>query len=388
MVLWYAKVFMASGYRLASSCEAAMVDDIEKGPSRRMILRHHLRKNWLRYVTGLLFCLCIGELIYIHYLSKDRIRVSNDPYDIRFSGLTYKSPELWDDAHQSFLRNADPVPIHSHNDYERHIPLFDALGSGCISVEADVHLRRSSLLVGHSRLGLSSKKTLESLYLEPLQRMIKAQNQGLTGQWRGLFDKAPKQTLTLLIDFKSSGTKTFAELDRHLQPLRDLDYLTYWNGTAKITRPLTIVVTGNAPFESVLDMNSTHRDIFWDAKLERLVSIEDNFETKRPTYRFNQSNSYFASTRFRNAKLFRSDYENSLDVLPRRERDMTSTQIEQAESRGLLARYWDTPSEPPNVRDIAWRVLIDNEIGLLNMDDLGIVRQRAKGWGRLRNEDL
>ncbi|RGP66041.1 altered inheritance of mitochondria 6 [Fusarium sporotrichioides] len=327
-----------------------MVDNIQKSPSRMTVLRHHLRKNWLRYTAGLLFCLCVGELIYIQHLSKGLVRVSNDPYDIRFSGLIYKSPELWDDAHQSFLRNAEPVPIHSHNDNERHIPLFDALGSGCISVEADVHLRRSSLLVGHSSLSLSSKKTLESLYLEPLQRMIKAQNAGLTGQWRGLFDKAPKQTLTLLVDFKSSGAKSFAELDRHLQPLRDLNYLTYWNGTARITRPLTIVVSGNAPFESVIGMNSTHRDIFWDAKLERLVSTEDNFETNPPTYRFNQSNSYFASTRFRNAKLFRSDYESSLDVLPGRERDMTSTQIQQAKSRGLLARYWDTPSAPPNLQ--------------------------------------
>lgn len=67
---------------------------------------------------------------------------------------------------------------------------------------------------------------------------------------------------------------------------------------------------------------------------------------------------------------------------------MTATQIEQAKSRGLLARYWDTPKQPPNVRDIAWRVLIDNEIGMLNMDDMGIVRERAKGWGSIRIEDL
>ena len=314
--------------------------------------------------------------------------MSNDPYDLRFGHLSYKSPEIWDDSHQTFLRNAYPVPVHSHNDYERNIPLFEALGSGCISVEADVHLRRSKLLVGHSSLGLKAARTLEALYLDPLQRMISAQNDGLNGTWRGLFDKAPKQTLTLLIDFKTEGAPTFDELNRHLQPLRDLNYLTYWNGTARITRPLTIVLSGNAPFESVIAMNSSHRDIFWDAKLERLVSAEDNFNTNPPTYRFNISNSYFASTRFQNAKFFRSNDDSGLDVLPEKERDMTATQIEQAESRGLLARYWDTPKQPPNVRDIAWRVLIDNEIGMLNMDDMGIVRERAKGWGSIRIEDL
>ncbi|KAJ4003096.1 Altered inheritance of mitochondria protein 6 [Fusarium irregulare] len=378
---------MASVYKESSSCEDCRVDDRVR-PSRRMMLRYHCRRNWLRYIVGVLFSLCIVQLGYIQHLNKGFRRVSNDPYDLRFGQLSYKSPEIWDDSHQTFLRNANPVPVHSHNDYERNIPLFEALGSGCISVEADVHLRGSKLLVGHSSLGLKAARTLEALYLDPLQRMISAQNDGLNGTWRGLFDKAPKQTLTLLIDFKTKGAPTFDELNRHLQPLRDLNYLTYWNGTARITRPLTIVLSGNAPFESVLAMKSTHRDIFWDAKLERLVSAEDNFSTSPPTYRFNISNSYFASTRFQNAKFFRSNDDSGLDVLPEKERDMTATQIEQAKSRGLLARYWDTPKQPPNVRDIAWRVLIDNEIGMLNMDDMGIVRERAKGWGSIRIEDL
>ncbi|RFN54739.1 altered inheritance of mitochondria protein 6 [Fusarium flagelliforme] len=378
---------MASVYKESSSCEDCRVDERVR-PSRRMMLRYHCRRNWLRYIVGVLFSLCIVQLGYIQHLNKGFRRVSNDPYDLRFGHLSYKSPEIWDDSHQTFLRNANPVPVHSHNDYERNIPLFEALGSGCISVEADIHLRGSKLLVGHSSLSLKSAKTLESMYLDPLQRMISAQNDGLNDTWRGLFDKAPKQTLTLLIDFKTKGATTFDELNRHLQPLRDLNYLTYWNGTARITRPLTIVLSGNAPFESVLAMDSTHRDIFWDAKLERLVSSEDNFSTNPPTYRFNISNSYFASTRFQNAKFFRSNDESGLDVLPEKERDMTATQIEQAESRGLLARYWDTPKQPPNVRDIAWRVLIDNEIGMLNMDDMGIVRERAKGWGSIRIEDL
>ncbi|SPJ74101.1 uncharacterized protein FTOL_03831 [Fusarium torulosum] len=379
---------MTSACSDTSSCEDGRVHDTRHYPSRKTVLRRHLRRNWLRYVAGLLFLLTVAELIYIIRVGAGIIRISNDPYDIRFDRLTYKSPELWDDNHQSFLRGARPVPIHSHNDYERSIPLIDALGSGCISVEADVHLKHSDLLVGHSTLSLRSGKTLQSLYLKPLQRMIEAQNAGRSGEWRGLFDMAPKQTLTLLIDFKTKGSKIFDKLEEQLQPLRDLDYLTYWNGTARVMRPLTIVATGNAPFDSVLGMNATHRDIFWDAKLERLFSMEDDFDTNPPTYRFNRSNSYFASTKFQNAVLFTSHSNSGVDALPSRERDMTSTQIEQATSRGLLARYWDTPSHPPNVRDIAWRVLIDNKIGLLNMDDMGIVRARSKGWGTLQNEDL
>jgi hypothetical protein len=142
------------------------------------------------------------------------------------------------------IKNALPVPVHSHNDYWQKLPLWEALGSGCIGVKADVHLKKSDLRVGHSSLGLNKKNTLRALYLNPLQRIITAQNEDHTGEgedWKGIFNKAPKQTVVLLIDLKSSAEATFAELNTQLQPLRDMDFLTYWNGTHRIMRPLTIV---------------------------------------------------------------------------------------------------------------------------------------------------
>lgn len=35
-------------------------------------------------------------------------------------------------------RGVQPINCHSHNDYTRRVPLFDALRWGCTSVEADV----------------------------------------------------------------------------------------------------------------------------------------------------------------------------------------------------------------------------------------------------------
>jgi hypothetical protein len=277
-----------------------------------------------------------------------------------------------------------PVPVHSHNDYEQRIPLFEALGSGCISVEADIHLRNSDLLIGHSSLGLHKGTNLRSMYLEPLQRMIEMQNANNTiGTWRGIFNKAPQQTVVLLIDHKSAGPETFEELDKQLQPLRDLDYLTYWNGTERVMRPLTIVASGNAPFKSVTALNPLHRDIFWDAKLERLLSIYDNPGADPPIYGYNRSNSYFASTEFRLAKLY--TWHNESLTLPSAPvlKDVESSQLEQAKARGLISRYWNIPASPPNLRDIAWRVLVELQVGILNMDDMGAVRARAIGWGKI-----
>lgn len=313
------------------------------------------------------------------------VRVANDPYDLRFGpGIDRNSPSIWDSHRQSFIHNALPVPVHSHNDYFRRIPLFEALASGCISVEADVHLRNSDLLVGHTARSLQPGSTLRSMYLEPLQRMLEAQNANVTdGAWRGLFDRAPHQTLVLLVDVKTAGPETFAELHAQLQPLRNRDYLTYWNGTERVVRALTIVASGNAPFQSVTALNTTHRDIFWDAQLERLISIDDNFDADPVVYGYNRSNSYFASTEFKHAKLYPYHHLSTLRLDTPQMKDMAATQIEQAKARGLMARYWNTPAEPPDLREIAWRVLIEKQVDIMNMDDLGTVRARANGWGRI-----
>lgn len=304
------------------------------------------------------------------------MRIANDPFDDWFgSEGSGNMPDVWSEDRQLFLRNVLPVPVHSHNDYERRLPLFEALGSGCISVEADVHLKDNDLLVGHSDKSLHKDTTLRSLYLEPLQRILEAQNDG-TGTRRGVYNHAPEQTLVLLVDLKTSGPETFAEIDAQLEPLRDLDFLTYWNGTTRIMRPLTVVASGNANVDDVLALNATHRDIFWDAKLERLVSIDDNPDSEPPTYKFNQSNSYFASTEFRNAMLYAYPAEYGA----------TPSQLEQAKERGLLTRYWDTPTEPPNLREVVWRVLVDAGVGVLNVDDLGAVRERARGVGSIRKD--
>ena len=41
-----------------------------------------------------------------------------------------------------------PIPCHSHNDYWRRVPLYDALRWGCTGVEADVWLFDEDLYVG------------------------------------------------------------------------------------------------------------------------------------------------------------------------------------------------------------------------------------------------
>ena len=65
-----------------------------------------------------------------------------------------------------------PLPrAHAHNDYQHTRPLLDALNQGFCSVEADIYLVEGQLLVGHDRDELSTERTLQSLYLEPLRNV-------------------------------------------------------------------------------------------------------------------------------------------------------------------------------------------------------------------------
>src|SRR4030095_11776928 len=75
---------------------------------------------------------------------------------------------------------AEPTPLlnaHAHNDYEHTRPLLDALDRGFCSIEGDVWLIGGQLLVAHDRGKTKPGRTLQALYLDPLQARVK-QNGG------------------------------------------------------------------------------------------------------------------------------------------------------------------------------------------------------------------
>ena len=412
---WFATILPLRRYTLImdaenqNSCDAGVKKQkfVHAGKVPLPLRRGHVLSDVLTIVLGLVVVAyghfyphslrpltsscdrCIGQSYWIERLREGTKRIPNDDFDHLFNRRDLRGDSsIWNDTYQAFIHKANPVPVHSHNDYTRRIPLFEALASGCISIEADVHLVGGELLVGHSARGLKTAHSLRTMYLEPLQRMLESQNTQRSNvtfedSWRGIFDNDPKQTVVLLVDHKTSGRETFAQLYAQLQPLRELDYLTYWNGSDKVMRPLTIVATGKAPFESVTELRANRRDIFWDAPLDALPSASDDFTSNPPRFRYNQSNSHYASTPYRNAVFLRpTELDDSLLMTPQG-KDLAATQAQQAAARGLLTRYWDTPSSPPNLRDSLWRYLIGVGGGVINMDDMGVVRDKGSGWGRI-----
>ena len=331
-----------------------------------------------------------------------------------------------------------PVACHSHNDYWRKVPLYSALNAGCIGVEADVWLFDEELYVGHSLSSLTHNRTLNNLYLNPILDILEKQNPNSAFHpnpdtpRNGVFDVAPTQTLILLIDYKTSGKPLHPFVLKQLQPLREKKYLTHFNGTDVVEGPITIVATGNAPFD-LLMQNATYRDVFFDAPLDQMADKTDGsiasphvdpLDSTRedlpanpyspyiesattdlplpsaPTAVafsdtdqgqghsggapldpavYSPQNSYYASVSF--SKSIGFPWRSRLSA---KQLELIRKQIRGAHAQGLKVRYWNLPAWPRGLRNHIWHILVREGVDVLNVDDLvGATRRdwrKGKGW--------
>ena len=303
-----------------------------------------------------------------------------------------------------FSRDVLPIPCHSHNDYWRDVPLYSAIAAGCIGVEADIWLFAEELYVGHSIESLTPNRTLDSLYINPLLDILSKQNptpqimpdpdQGL----HGVFDTTPSQPLILLIDFKTAGDALWPYMYAALEPLRQKGYLTHVNNSSIIQRAITVVGTGNTPFDKV-DSNETNpnHDVFFDAPLdvmhETFPNTENDQQTANPPLHnsrsplekrvsdYNPRNAYYASAALETAI---GPLENG--AFSPTQLSLLRAQIRGAHAHGLKARYWELPFWPINLRNHVWDVLVREGVDLLNVDDLKGATKRNwsvhRGWWR------
>jgi alkaline phosphatase len=114
--------------------------------------------------------------------------------------------------------------IHSHNDYLQNVPFWKAFSAGASSLEADIFLEGDSLYVAHTRAELDAARSLQRLYLDPIQNAI------------GTGLELPKN-LQLLIDIKSEPYSTLDTLIKTLE-----NYPSVIDDEA-----LTITISGNRP---------------------------------------------------------------------------------------------------------------------------------------------
>ncbi len=127
-----------------------------------------------------------------------------------------------------FSQGSNSFKLHSHNDYLRNVPFWEAFGAGCASIEVDLILQDNQLMVAHEKESIHPERTLINLYLEPIQ---KAETLGLTEG----FD------FHLLVDFKTEAYETLDLLIKQLKPYEPILY------SANNPRGLKLIISGNRP---------------------------------------------------------------------------------------------------------------------------------------------
>ncbi len=246
------------------------------------------------------------------------------------------------------LTPAGPIPLpraHAHNDYEHDRPLFDALDHGFTSVEADIHLVDGELFVAHNSDEIKPHRTLRSLYLEPLKKLI-AQNNGR------VYPNGPQ--FTLFIDIKTEAVATYKVLSEMLAGYESI--FTTFDSDGRTDKAVIAIVSGNRPRE--LMESQTIRYAGCDGRLVDLES--DAPATLIPIISDNWSRHF--------------SYDGS-GPMPAEEGRKLKKIVDTAHQKGRRVRFWSIPDRPTPARQTLWRQLLAAGVDLLSTDDLHGLQQ-------------
>jgi len=235
-------------------------------------------------------------------------------------------------ASQAFA--VEPQPrAHAHNDYEHKRPLLDALSHGFCSVEADVFAIDGELRVAHFRIATRPGRTLEKLYLDPLNERVSKNN--------GSVYKDPHPFM-LLVDFKTDGQKIYKLLKQSLVKYPQL----FTKTDSQEHPPVSIVISGDRPVDLIC--SDENRMCGIDGRIGDL-------DTK-----LSRSKMPLISGNWRSHFKWKGDGEISTEEYAK----LTDI-VSKAHDAGRRVRFWATPE-----KQSVWKVLADAGVDHINTDKL------------------
>jgi glycerophosphoryl diester phosphodiesterase len=234
------------------------------------------------------------------------------------------------------LAQTAPLPrLHAHNDYLHARPLEDALEAGACSVEADIHLVDGKLLVAHDRNKVTSDRSLQSLYLDPLRKRAEL-NGGR------IYPGGPE--FILLVDIKGDADETWKALKNVLRQYSSI--LTSTRDGNVTARAVRIVLSGNRPRKLVA------------AEAERFAAIDgelSDLDSDAPADLIPQiSAPWIVNFKWRGIGAMSDEDHARLKEI-----------IDKAHAKGRRVRFWGTPESPAFLT-----ALLVAGVDLLNVDDL------------------
>lgn len=217
---------------------------------------------------------------------------------------------------------------HSHNDYEQRVPLTTAYNEMYGSIEADIFWHNGELLVAHKKEELVTHRTLEELYLKPLNSYVEKN--------KGYIYADTSRHLQFMIDLKTNGDTTLGTLVELLKKYPALTNCT----------TLKIAISGNRPGENT--WGSYPSFIWFDGELQkdypanalaRIVMLSGEFK-KFTTW-------------------------SGKGGLPAAQRDTLQQAISRAHSLGKPVRFWGAPDTKNT-----WQQLMGLKVDYINTDKI------------------
>lgn len=237
----------------------------------------------------------------------------------KYSIVTYL---LCVSLHIVIAQEANHLKIHSHNDYHQNVPFWNAYANAVNSIEVDIYLKNNTLYATHEESEIIQDRTIETLYLQPLQKVFELQ-------------LGAQQNIQLLIDIKSEAYATLNKLIAVLKSYPEL-----------ISNPkLSFVISGNEP--ELKDFINYPNFIKFD--YQSLASINDSKVWDKIAL-ISLSFQKFSSWNGK-GRLTADDYIKVKAV------------IDQAHSYKKLFRFWANPDTKS-----AWKALCDLGVDFINTD--------------------
>jgi glycerophosphoryl diester phosphodiesterase len=214
-------------------------------------------------------------------------------------------------------------------------PLLDALDQGFCSIEADIWLVDGQLLVAHDLKYTKPGRTLEALYLNPIQERVR-QNSGR------LYKDGPP--CVLLIDIKSDSNSTYAVLSQTLKNYTNI--LTAFTPTNTRTNAITVILSGNRP--TTLKLSDPIRY----ASMDGVLSALDENPSVHLTPQV--SASWASNFKWR-----------GVGPLPEDQSQKLRDYVRRAHEQGRHLRFWAIPDT-----EAGWREMKEAGVDWINTDKL------------------
>ena len=214
--------------------------------------------------------------------------------------------------------------IHSHNDYVQARPFWEAYEAGANSIEADVYLVDGKLYVAHEKNEINPERTLEKLYLEPLNKIVKSKK---------------RQELQILIDLKTSAEPTLKAVQEAITKYPKLAKAHSKNKFIKF------VISGNRP--SISEYSKYPSYIFFDHQSLKDLDKGDKSKIALVSFSFGSYSKW-----------------KGIDQISDSEISKLKASIDKVHELGYLIRFWGTPDT-----SIAWQTFYELGVDFINTDN-------------------